>query len=122
MNKIYFCVMLCLMLFLLGGCATTAAYMSECFDPKCQQYKDDNWFYPAIKTDVKWLTQPKNPEAGPIAKTFGYTAIIIDFPISFVFDTVFLPFKAGGHYLTSKKTVSESTQTTESKEPSSQQD
>jgi uncharacterized protein YceK len=95
--------------------------MSECFDPKCKQYKEENWFYPAIKTDWKWLTQPKSPEAGPISKTFGYTAIIIDFPISFVFDTVFLPFKAAGHYMTPKKTVSTPALDAETKDEASKQ-
>ena len=118
MNKMYVCVVLCLTFFHLSGCATTAAYVGgDCFDPKCKQYRYDNWFYPAIKTDVQWLTQPKNPEANPVLKAFGYTAIILDFPISLAFDTIFLPFKAAGHYL-SPKPVADSTRPTETKEPS----
>jgi uncharacterized protein YceK len=77
---------------LLVGCGTIAFRMSECFNKECRDNKAKTGIYPAVKTDIIFLTQPKNPKTPIILKGIGYIFIVADFPVSAVLDTVLLPY------------------------------
>jgi uncharacterized protein YceK len=85
-------VFLCMTNLTSGCIGLVGTYMQECFTPHCNDWKIEE-YYPAVRFDLRGFEMLSKKE-GIFPHVLMYPVLVVDLPISFAVDTVFLPIKA----------------------------